>query len=91
MIADFEARLVDVLGARLPASFTGLTVLAPGAAPGAAAQVVIGVLTAATAEPVLATSVHGVVAPSRMSHPVMVLLSLPRTPVVVEKYTTPGP
>ncbi len=51
MITDFEARLVDVLGGRLPAPFAGLTVLAPGAPPGVSPQLVIGVLSARGAEP----------------------------------------
>jgi hypothetical protein len=70
MIADFEARLVDILGARLPAPFTGRTVLAPGAPPAADVQLVIGVLTATAVEPEFDTRrpeiVPGVADPRRV-------------------------
>ena len=42
MIADLEQRLVEVIGAALPAPFTGTTAVAPGPAPGPGPALVLG-------------------------------------------------
>lgn len=42
MIADLEARLADVIGARMPAPFAGHAAVAPGPAPGANPALVVG-------------------------------------------------
>jgi hypothetical protein len=50
MIAEFEQRLVEVLGSRLPAPFTGRVVVAPGQ-DGAQSRIVVGVVEATPLEP----------------------------------------
>ena len=43
MIAEFEQRLADVLGSRLPAPFTGRVDVAPGPAPNNEVRLIVGV------------------------------------------------
>jgi len=51
MISDFESRLAEVLGSRMPAPFGGRASVAPPAAQGADPQVVVGVRQVVVAEP----------------------------------------
>src|SRR5688572_15881772 len=51
MIAEFEQRLVEVLGSRLPDPFTGRVVVAGGQEGGAQSRVVVGVVQATPLEP----------------------------------------
>jgi hypothetical protein len=69
MIADFEQRLSDVLGARLPSPFSGRVLVAPGDASGTA--VLVGVRRAALLEDELGRApkqVPGATAPRRVLH-----------------------
>lgn len=50
MIADFEQRLADLLGARLPAPFTGRVQRAPAPAASAQPEVSLGVVSARSAQ-----------------------------------------
>lgn len=43
MLAEFEQRLADVLGSRLPAPFTGRVEIAPGSAPSNQVRLIVGV------------------------------------------------
>jgi hypothetical protein len=51
MISEFEQRLAEVLGTRLPAPFAGRVQVAPGAAPGSQPRVLVGVQQADQSEP----------------------------------------
>src|SRR5215472_19314570 len=51
MISDFESRLAEVLGSRMPAPFGGRASVAPPAAQSADPQVVVGVRQVVVAEP----------------------------------------
>jgi hypothetical protein len=50
MISDFEQRLADVLGSRLPAPFTGRVAVAPDPVPGPGPDILLGVQQAEPAE-----------------------------------------
>lgn len=51
MLTEFEERLADVLGSRLPAPFTGQVEVAPGPAPDATVRLIVGVRAAELLEP----------------------------------------
>jgi hypothetical protein len=51
MLSEFETRLADVLGSRLPAPFTGRVDVAPGATANNTVRLVVGVRDAALVEP----------------------------------------
>jgi hypothetical protein len=51
MLTEFEARLADVLGTRLPAPFTGRVDVPPGPAPNGTIRLVVGVRSAELLEP----------------------------------------
>lgn len=51
MISEFESRLADTLGARMPGALKGHVDVAPGADPGAGVRLVLGVTSAQLVEP----------------------------------------